>query len=202
MARWRLYQVLAGVAIAAQVLLSFYFFVTVLWGGFWYLLNLGQGVALLVLAFVLVRERPLLVLPLPVVSLMLSLVFQAVDPSMIPRECTPAVLSAAAELPPPPGIPPPQFRSIDHPNCTARFTTTLTSDQLLDHYRRAATKAGWEVAAHELLVEPGEEPPAPGMGGLTMTKNKIRADLSVAPADMEQPGATGTEAMLSMQLVE
>jgi hypothetical protein len=153
--------VLAGVAIAAQMLLLCWFVVMVLWGGFWYLLNLGQGVALLVLAFVWVRERPLRVLPLPVVSLMLSLVVQAVDPSMVPRKCAPAELSAAAELSPPPGIPPPQLRSIDGGNCAARFTTTLTGDQLLDHYRRTATQTGWEVSAQEHWaqeneLEPGE----------------------------------------------
>ena len=199
-ARRRPYQVLAGAAIVAQMLLLCYFVVMVLWGGFWYLLNLGQGVALLMLALAWVRKRPLRVLPLPVVSLMLSLVFQAADPSMIPKKCTPAELSAAAELPPPPGIPPPQFRSIDGGNCTARFTTTLTGDQLLDHYRRAATQAGWEVADQEYgTSEPEEEPPAPGIGGLVMTKSKTIVSLGFVPASYEQPGATGSEADLDVR---
>ena len=90
---------LAGVAIAVQVLLLYYFFVLGLgWGGFWYLANLGQAAALLVLALVLVWKRPLLVVPLPVVSLLLYLTFQAVDPSLKTTECTATELSAAAEF--------------------------------------------------------------------------------------------------------
>ena len=104
--RRRLSLVLAGVAIAVQVLLLCYFLVLGLgWGGFWYLANLGQAAALLVLALVLVWKRPLLVVPLPVVSLLLYLTFQAVDPSLKTTECTATELSAAAEFPPPPGTP-------------------------------------------------------------------------------------------------
>ena len=200
----RPYQVLAGFAIVVQMLLLCWFVVMVLWGGFWYLLNLGQGVALLVLAFAWVRERPQWVLPLPVVSLVLSLVFQAVDPSTIPRKCTPAELSAAAELAPPPGIPSPQFKSTDHPLCTARFTTTtLSTPQLIAHYRRTATRAGWEVSGHQYWDQEGEleprrlESPPPGYGGLAMTKNELSADVSVVPPHADQPGS-GNEVEISI----
>lgn len=108
--RWSL--VLAGVAIAVQVLLLFYFFTLGLgWGGFWYVANLAQAAALLVLALALVGKRPLLVLPLPVVSLLRSLTFQAVDPSLKTTECTATELSVVAEFAPPPGTPAPQFQS-------------------------------------------------------------------------------------------
>lgn len=81
--RRRLSLLLAGVAIAVQVLLLYYFLVLGLgWGGFWYLANLGQAAALLVLALVLVWKRPLLVVLLPGISLLLYLTFQAVDPSL------------------------------------------------------------------------------------------------------------------------
>jgi len=155
--------VLAGVATAAQVLLLFYFFALGLgWGGFWYLANLGQAAALLVLALALVWKRPLLVVPLPVVSLLLSLTFQAVDSSLKTTECTPTELSAVAELPPPPGTPAPQSQSEPVNGCIARFSTTLTSDQVLDHYRLTAHRAGREVEeAGEVVVEPGQEPPTP-----------------------------------------
>ena len=185
---------LAGVAIAVQVLRLFYFFVLGLgWGGFWYLANLGQASALLVLALVLVRKRPLLVLPLPVISLMLSLTFQAVDPSLKTTECTATELSAAAELAPPPGTPTPQFQSEPINGCIARFSTTLTSDQVLDHYRLTADKAGWEVAeAGQSVVEPGQEPPTPGTGSLDMTKNQISAALHLEPTSDEDPASTAT----------
>ena len=200
--RRRLSLVLAGVAIAVQVLLLCYFFVLGLgWGGFWYLANLGQAAAFLVLALALVRKRPLLVVPLPVVSLMLSLTFQAVDPSLKTTECTAAELSAVAELAPPPGTPAPQFQSEPVNGCIARFSTTLTSDQVLDHYRLTADNAGWEVEeAGEIVVEPGEEPPTPGMGSLDMTKNQISAALLLEPAGEEDP--TGAETWVVIEVHE
>ena len=185
---------LAGVAIAVQVLLLFYFFVLGLdWGGFWYLANLGQAAALLVLALALVWKRPLLVLPLPVISLLLYLTFQAVDPSLKTTECTAAELSAAAELPPPPGTPAPQFSSEPVNGCIARFNTTLTSEQVLGHYRLTASQAGWEVKeAGEIVVEPGQEPPTPGTGGLDMTRDQISAAVHLEPSGEEDRASAGT----------
>ena len=185
---------LAGVAIAVQVLLLWYFFVQGLgWGGFWYWANLGQAAALLVLALALVRKRPLLVIPVPVVSLVLSLTFQAVDPSLKTTECTAAELSAAAELAPPPGTPALQFQSEPVNGCLARFSTTLTSDQVLNHYRLTADNAGWEVKEPgKMVVEPGEEPPTPGMGSLDLTKNQVRAAVLLEPAGEEDPTGAKT----------
>lgn len=192
--RKRLSLVLAGVAIAVQVLLLLHFFTLGLgWGGFWYLANLGQVAALLVLALALIRKRPLLVLPLPVVSLLLSLTFQALDPSLKTTECTATELSAAAEFPPPPGTPTPQFQSEPINGCIARFSTTLTSDQVFDHYRLAADTAGWEVEEPgEIVVEPGQEPPTPGTGSLDMTEKQISVVLHVEPAGEEDPTGRGT----------
>jgi len=186
--------VLAGVAIAVQVLLLFYFLVLGLgWGGFWYLANLVQAAAFLVLAFVLVWKRPLLVVPLPVVSLLLYLTFQAVDPSLKTTECTATELSAVAELPPPPGTPALQFQSEPINGCIARFSTPLTSDQVLNHYRLTADNAGWEVEeAGAIVVEPGQEPPTPGTGSLDMTKDQISAAVHLEPTGEEDPAGTGT----------
>jgi hypothetical protein len=197
--RRRLSLVLAVVAIAAQVLLLWYFLVLGLgWGGFWYLANLGQAAALLVLALVLVWKRPLLVLPLPVLSLLLCLTIQAVDPSLKTTACTAAELSAAAEFPPPPGTPAPQFQSEPVNGCIARFNTTLTSDQVLDHYRLTADNAGWQVQEPgELVVEPGQEPPTPGTGGLDLTKDQISAALHLEPTG-EDPTGTGTWVVLEV----
>ena len=192
--RRRLSLLLAGVAIAVQVLLLWYFLVLGLgWGGFWYLANLGQAAALLVLALVLVWKRPLLVVPLPVVSLLLYLTFQAVDPSLKTTECTAAELSAAAEFAPPPGTPPPQFQSEPINGCIARFSTTLTSDQVLNHYRLTADNAGWEVEeAGDIVVEPGQEPPTPGTGSLDMTKDQMSAAVHLEPTGEEDPAGTET----------
>src|SRR6476469_1917905 len=93
------------------------------WEGFWYLANLGQALGILVVAVVLLWKRPLWVLPLPVLSLILMLIFEAVDPSTNITECTQTELSAAAELPPPPGTPVLDFRSEPSNGCIARFNS-------------------------------------------------------------------------------
>lgn len=189
------YRVFAGVAILVQVLLIFQFFVMGLgWGGFWYVANLVQALVILVLAGVLVRHRPLLVLPLPVLSLLLMLVFQAVDK---PAACTEVELSAAAQLPPPPGTAPLQFESEEPVNgCIARFETAVSADQLLDHYRTAAQKAGWQVEEADWRVdEPGEVPvepgqPAPEISGgilLGMSSETMAASVSYERAGDEGP---------------
>ena len=50
---------------------------------------------------------------------------------------------------------PPQFQSEPINGCIARFTTTLTSAQVLDHYRLTAHDAGWEVKeAGDVVAEP------------------------------------------------
>ena len=192
--------VLAGVAIAAQVLLLWYFLVLGLgWGGFWYLANLGQAAVLLVLALALIWKRPLLVLPLPVVSLLLSLTFQAVDPSLKTTECTAAELSAAAEFVPPPGTPAPQFQSEPVNGCIARFNTRLTSDQVLDHYRLTADgpDGRWRRPVRSWW-SPVQEPPTPGTGSLDMTKDQISAAVHLEPTGGEDPAGTRTWVVLEV----
>ena len=105
-------------------------------------------------------------------------------------------MSAAAEFPPPPGTPAPQFQSEPVNGCIARLSTRLTSDQVLDHYRLTAHRAGWEVQeAGEVVVEPGQEPPTPGTGSLDMTKDQISAAVHLEPAGENPTGeevAAGT----------
>ena len=198
--RLRFSRLLAAVAVAVQVMLLFHFLVMGLgWGGFWYLANLGQAAVLLVLALALLWKRPLLVLPLPVASLLLMLAFSAVDPSLRTTDCTPVELAAAAELPPPPGSPAPQFQNEPENGCIARFHSTLAGDQVLDHYRQAAENAGWQVIdSGEVPVEPGEEPPTPGTGGLSLTKNGMRFELNFEPAGEEGPGQNRSWVILSV----
>lgn len=164
------YRLLAGVAILLQVLLLFYFLVMGLgWGGFWYVANLGQALLILAVAGALIWRRPLWVLPLPVLSLLLMLAFQAIDPTLRTTECTEVELSAIAELPPPPGTAAPEFQSEPENGCIARFYSSLTGEQLFDHYRQAATRAGWQIEEPgEVALEPGEEAPDfPGPLGLS-----------------------------------
>jgi hypothetical protein len=112
-------RLLAGAAIIIQVaLLANYLPMGLGWGGFGYVANLAQGVIILVVAGLLIRKHPLLVLPLPVLSFLLMLALQAV--TLRPTECTRPELSAAAELPPPPGSPPPTFKSYPHSGCSGR----------------------------------------------------------------------------------
>lgn len=170
MTKQRGHRLLAGVAIMVQVLLLYSFLVMGLgWGGFWYLANLVQALVILVVAAVLIFKRPLLVLPLPVLSLLLMLAFQAVDPSTKITECTEAELAAAAQLPPPPGTSAPDFQSEPHNGCIARFETDVSGEELFEHYRRAARQAGWTVEEPgPVQLDPGEEAPmSPGPLGLS-----------------------------------
>ena len=182
------YRLLAGVAILVQVLLLFYFFVLGLgWGGFWYLANLGQALLILVGAVLLIWRRPLWVLPLPVLSVLLMLTFQAVDPSLETTECTEAELAAIAELPPPPGTPPLEFQDEPGNGCIARFHSSLSGKQLLDHYRRAAKEAGWQVEElDEVVLGPGEEAPD-FPGPLGMTNETVTAAVQYERAGEEGP---------------
>ena len=198
--RLLLYRLLAGAAIAVQVMLLFRSFVMGLgWGGFWWVANLCQVVIVLVLALALFWKRPLLVLMLPVVSLVLMQAFQAADSSLGTTKCTPAELSAAAEFPPPPGSPPPQFQSEPENGCIARFNSTLNGDQILDHYRLAAEGAGWQVQGPgEVVAEPGQEPATPGMGSLSMNKDQLSLELIFEPAGEEGPSRNKTWVVLSV----
>lgn len=184
------YRLLAVVAILAELVLLFYFLVMGLgWGGFWYLANLGQAVAVLVVAVALLRRRPLWVLPLPAVSLLLMLAFQGVDPSTKNTDCTDVELSAIAELPPPPATPPLDFQSEPANGCIARFTSNLTGEQLINHYRQAADQAGWSVEEpSEAVPETGEEAP-PSPGSLDLNTEDVTAAVHYEQAGDEGPAA-------------
>jgi len=190
MARKIGYWVFAGAAILAQVLLLFEFLVMGIgWGGFWYVANLVQAGLILVVAVVLVRKRPLLGVPLPLLSLLLMLVFQAVDPSTKTTECTDVELAAAARLPPPPGPPPLPFQSEPVNGCIARFETALSAQQLLDHYRTAAQTAGWQIEEpREVDVEPGQPTPEVAGGSLLgMSSESTAVAVSYERAGDEGP---------------
>jgi hypothetical protein len=195
------YRLLAGAAVVVQVLLVFYFFVMGLgWGGFWYVANLAQGLAILAAAAVLLWRRPLWVLPLPVVSLLLMLAFHAVDPSTKTTACTQAELSAVAELPPPPGTPPLEFQSEPAIGCIARFPSAMSGDQLIDHYRRTATVADWvlEPAAGG-QIETGAHVPH-GPGALAMSKDGMRVSVSYEPS--EESGSGGSQLWVVVEVSE
>jgi hypothetical protein len=184
------YRLLAVVAILAQLVLLFYFLVMGLgWGGFWYLANLGQAMVVLGIAVVLLGKRPLWVLPLPAVSLLLMLAFQTVDPSTRTTDCTDVELSAVAELPPPQGTPPLDFQSEPANGCITRFTSTLSGEQLINHYRRTAEQAGWSVGElGEVVPEPGEEAPR-SPGSLDMSNEDVTAAVHYEQAGDEGPTA-------------
>ena len=175
------YRLLAGVAILVQVALLFWFLVMGLgWGGFWYVANLAQALVILVVAVALLWKRPIWVLPLPLLSLLLMLLFQVVDPSLKNTDCTEAELAAIAELPPPPGTPPLEFQSEPANGCIARFNTDLSSEDLLGHYRQTATEAGWQVEG------PGEDRGSL-TGSLAMSDETVTAAVHHERAGDEGP---------------
>ncbi len=181
---WGPYHVLAGVAVAVQlVLLSRSFFMGLGWGGLGYVANLGQIVAIVVLALAWFRKHPLRVLPLVLASFLLTQVLLAVDPSLKTRECTPSELAAVAEFPPPPGSPEPDFQSEPDNGCTARFHVDLRGEQLLEHYEQAAKAAGWEVDDPGMVeLDNGKIVPAETIDihsrSHSMSNDKMRLELS------------------------
>ena len=162
----------AAITIQVVVLLFYYFPMGLGWGGFGYVANLAQGVIVLVVAGLLIRKRPLLVLPLPVLSFLLMLTLQAVDPSLRTTDCRPPELAAAAELPPPPGSPPPTFQSFGSEGCAAEFNSSLTGEQILAHYRQAAKNAGWQI-----------QEPAPVEPGIAMSNEAVTATVLWEPIE-------------------
>ena len=166
-------RLLAVAAIIIQVvLLSYYLPMGLGWGGFGYVANLAQGVIVLVVAGLLIRKRPLLVLPLPVMSFLLMLALQAVDPSLRITECRPPELAAAAELTPPSGSPPPTFKSYGSRGCAAEFYSSLPGEQIIAHYRQPARNAGWEIQEH-----------APVEPGIAMSNETVTADVLWEPVE-------------------
>ena len=166
-------RVLAVAAIIIQVVLLFNFFTMGLgWGGFGYVANLAQGVILLVVAGLLIPKRPLLVLPVPLLSVLLMLALQAVDPSLKTTACTPPELAAAAEFPPPPGSPPPTFESYPSDGCAATFNSSLSGQQILDHYWQAAEKAEWQV-----------KQPDTGAQTLHLSNESVTAEVTWEPVE-------------------
>lgn len=180
-----LYHVLAGLALAVQIYLLFRSFVMGLgWGGFWYVANLGQAAAIAVLAIAWFRKHPLRVLPVVVASFLLTQVLLAVDPSLKTTQCTPAELSAAAELPPPPGSPAPDFKSEPDSGCITRFYANITGDKLLEHYQQAASTAGWKAEKQGMVeLETGEVIP----GEITMKNDTMTFEVFFEGGGQEGP---------------
>ena len=122
-----------------------------------------------------------------VLSLLLMLAFQAVDPSTKTTDCTEAELSAVADLTPPPGTPPLEFQSEPSNGCIARFNSNLSGEQLYGHYRLVAKNAGWVVEEPgEVVLEPGQEAPQ-SPGPLGLSNDMLSAVVSYERAGDEGP---------------
>jgi hypothetical protein len=142
--------VLLWAVVGIQACQALYFWVMGLgWGGVLYTANVVQGVALLAVALVLALRRRLLVLLVPVTSLALSVGLQQADARLTARACSPDAKAAVAEL----GLGyvvddgDPFTYVLAFPNgCAALFSTSDPVPTVLQNYRAAAQRAGWEVS--------------------------------------------------------
>jgi hypothetical protein len=155
--------------------------------GWLYVVSVVQALVILVVAGVLMWTRPVVAAALPLLSFFLAVVAE-VTYIYSTRACTEVELSAAAsDLRPPPGTPPLEFRDEPGNGCIARFTSDLSGAQLFDHYRRAATNAGYEIEEPgEVVLEPGEEAPQ-FPGPLGMSSKTIVASVSYEQAGDDGP---------------
>ncbi|GAA1436864.1 hypothetical protein GCM10009616_37620 [Microlunatus lacustris] len=139
----------AVVAVQACQALSFGF-MGLGWGGVLYTANVVQGVALLTVAVVLAARRRLLVLLVPVVSILLSLGLQQVDTRLTARACSDEAKAAVAEL----GLdyvvddgdPFTYVLAFPH-GCEALFGSSQPVPTVLQDYREAGRRAGWEITS-------------------------------------------------------
>ena len=139
-------RILAFVAVVVQSALLLGFFAMGLgWAGVFYLANLLQGLTLLILTIIAAINRRRLALLLPLISLLLMVALFNLDRVATAQVCSPARLSAAAQLGPIPGhTESPEF-AFEWGRCVARFNSGLPQATVMERYRTAAARAGWAV---------------------------------------------------------
>ena len=139
-------RLLAWLAVVVQLLLSLYYFVMGLgWGGVWYVANVVQGVLLLFAAVLAACFRPALAVAVPAVSFALMFCLQAADRVVHVRVCSPEAQDAVTQLGPlPDQEEPPDYVVELRQGCVSRFNSSLPEDQVIEHFRTGAHKAGWQ----------------------------------------------------------
>jgi hypothetical protein len=147
-ARQVMWRVLAGVAIAVQVMLLMGFSALGLgWTGLWWYLTLVQGAVGVLLAIVALVKKPAAALLVPLISLALMLLFVGLDRLVAARVCSPNVIRAANELGSIPGFTErPEFRPELGKGCAARFNSPRPRAEVIERYRSAGVRNGWTLA--------------------------------------------------------
>lgn len=163
----RLFRLAAALAVIAQIVVA----------GFTYLLGLSfpgpipyyiavlqSLLALGVLAALLARRsRAAFLVPVASASLTLLLLWIGNQVAQA-TGCNETERSLAAELEPPPGVAV-DLRGGPEDTCSARFTTDLSPDELIAHYRAEFETHGWQVITPGMFGGPGE--------GIAAVKNGI-----------------------------
>ena len=139
---------MAAVAAVVQAFAAFSYFVMGLgWGGLWWVLAVGQGVVIFTaMCILLARPRPLLVLPLPILSALLAGAFWTIDEQLDARACSPEALSAVNSLRRPSDLDGRlEFEHEPGKGCAVHFNSRLSEPEYVQHYVDAGRQAGWEV---------------------------------------------------------
>jgi len=140
--------VVGAAATFIQAFAALYYFVTGLgWAGLWWVLAVGQGVVILIAMIVLLSLRkPLLALPLPLVSALLVWCFWTIDERLDARVCSPEALAAVRSLRLPPDLT--EGLEFEHEigkGCAVHFNSRLSEGEFVHHYVDEGRQAGWEV---------------------------------------------------------
>jgi len=140
--------VLGAAATVIQAFAAPYYFVMGLgWAGLWWALAVGQGVVILIAMIVLLGLRkPLLALPLPILSALIALAFWTIDERLDARVCSPEALAAVRSLRMPPDLT--EGLEFEHEigrGCAVHFNSRLSEAEYVQHYVDEGRRAGWEV---------------------------------------------------------
>ena len=141
-------RIVAAAAAIVQAVAALYYFVMGLgWGGLWWVLAVGQGVVIFIaMCLMLAWKRPLLVLPLPVLSALLASAFWTIDERLDDWACSPEALTAVNSLRRPSDlIGRLEFEHESGKGCALFFNSRLSEPEYVQHYVDAGRQAGWEV---------------------------------------------------------
>lgn len=144
-------RVLAVVAIMIQAMLLFGFFLMGIgWAGFWWYASITEAAAGLLVTIVAHAKKPLAALPVPFVSLGLTLLFFNLDGFIATKVCSPTIIEAANGLGPIPGFTErPEFMTELGKGCVARFNSPRPSAEVIERYRAAGLRNGWTLATSQ-----------------------------------------------------
>lgn len=130
-----------------------------------YFIALGQALLAFVVLAILASRRPRAVVLVPLVSVSLTILSLWISNQIGEgTACSEQERALFAELAPLPGVEL-ELRGEPQNNCVARFTTDLSAEEVIAHYRAEFEANGWQVVPSGISGSPGE--------GIAAVKDRI-----------------------------